>query len=365
MPNQQSPLDTPAKMMFQELQIEPIDWDKMTHPEGYVLWDEDLQAAARVALALGKPLLLTGDPGVGKSEFSRWLTQQLGLGERLKFVVKSSTEATDLFYQYDTLGRFHDAQMSSLEKPTSSLNTTEKQDIDPLRYLSYNALGLAMLYSVGRQKAEEMGFISDNMNADFLDPFPKLPTRTVVLIDEIDKAPRDVPNDMLDEIDKMAFSIKEIGNRKLTADKSNRPVVVITSNSEKDLPEAFLRRCIYYHIPFPENPEHLRKIVLSRLSGRLAETSNLHHDAQVMLQYLRSDDLSFVSKPGVSELLDWLNELTRERHHLAMRLREHPNAHIAAKTTLMKHAEDQKQATLENWNQWLNKAGLMDEQGNS
>ena len=208
------------------------------------------------------------------------------------------------------------------------------------------------------------GFVSENMNRDFLDRLPDQPTRTVVLIDEIDKAPRDVPNDMLDEIDKMAFTVREIGNRTLTADKSKRPVVIITSNSERDLPEAFLRSCIYYHIPFPENPEHLQKIVLSRLRHRLAESSPLHNDAQIMLQYLRRDELSFVRKPGIAELLDWLYELTRERNDLALALKDHPRAHIAAKTTLLKHAEDQKKATAENWTTWLIKAGLKDEHRN-
>ena len=365
MANEQSTKDNSAHIFYQGKEIEPIDWDEMTDAKDYVLWDEDLKAAAGVALALGKPLLLTGDPGVGKSEFSRWLTQDLNLGERHKFVVKSSTEASDLFYQYDTLGRFHDAQITSIEKPGLSVNDAKIQAIDPLRYLTYNALGISMLYSVGKQQATDMGFISENMNADFLNTFPEQPTRTVVLIDEIDKAPRDVPNDILDEIDKMVFTVREIGNRILEADKQHRPVVIITSNSERDLPEAFLRRCIYYHIPFPEKPEHLEKIVLSRLRDRLAESSPLHRDAQVMLKFLRSDALAFVRQPGIAELLDWLYELTRERKYLAQPLRDHPGAHIAAKTTLLKHAEDQKLATAENWKLWLHKAGLVDERENS
>jgi MoxR-like ATPase len=338
--------------------LTPLDWNEMTRPEHYVPWDKDLIAATNVALALGKPLLLTGDPGVGKSEFSRWLAHELCLGDREKFVVKSTTEATDLFYTYDTLGRFHDAQINTTnQKPTLNSNSTETTDNRSLRYLKFQALGTAILNSLGRDFALREGFCDDIQSINI----SATPRRTVVLIDEIDKAPRDVPNDILEEIDKMTFSVKEIGSRPLQSDKMLRPIVVITSNSERDLPEPFLRRCIYYHIPFPEHEEDLTRILLSRLHTRSPGLNpQLLADALKMLHFLRSDLISFMRKPGLAELLDWLYELTREPKLRAISLNEMElnYSFITAKSTLLKHAEDQKKATLENWLVWMTQAGL-------
>jgi MoxR-like ATPase len=340
--------------------ITPLDWNEMTRPEQYVPWDKDLIAAANVALALGKPLLLTGDPGVGKSEFSRWLAHKLDLGEREKFVVKSTSEATDLFYTYDTLGRFHDAQINiTNQKPTVNTNPIETTDNRSLRYLKYQALGTAILNSLGREYALREGYCDDIQSIN-ITPTPR---RTVVLIDEIDKAPRDVPNDILEEIDKMTFSVKEIGSRPLQSDNKLRPVVVITSNSERDLPEPFLRRCIYYHIPFPEREEDLTSILLSRLHHRSPGLNpQLLVDVQKMLKFLRSDVISFMRKPGLAEILDWLYELTRDQKMRALTLTEMElnYTYITAKSTLLKHAEDQKKATPDNWRDWMIKAGLKD-----
>ncbi len=337
--------------------VVPIDWDEMTRPEDYVPWDNDLIAAANVALALGKPLLLTGEPGVGKSEFSRWLAHELGLVSSEKFVVKSTTEASDLFYIYDTLGRFHDAQTQQKFIPESAQASNSNEDRQ-LQYLKYQALGIAILNSLGRTEALKQKCVHPSQ-AGLIEDQPR---RTVVLIDEIDKAPRDVPNDILDEIDKMTFSVKEIGSNTLKADKSLRPVIVITSNSERDLPEPFLRRCIYYHIPFPKNEKDLQKILLSRLRKRMAESSPLLADAQIMFNFLRAGSVQFQRKPGLAELLDWLYDLTREQQNIPKRLSRLPgnSAYVSAKSTLLKHAEDQKLATFESWQEWLKKAGLLD-----
>lgn len=340
--------------------IQPIDWDEMTHPEDYVAWDNDLVAAANVALALGKPLLLTGEPGVGKSEFARWLAYELELGDCKKFVVKSTTEASDLFYSYDTLGRFHEAQILQLqrtkpvvEETTQALYSVETTELR-LKHLTYQALGIAILNSIGQEAAWRLGLL-DSRLANLISVEAH---RSVVLIDEIDKAPRDVPNDILDEIDKMTFAIKEIGNVQVHADKKFRPVVIITSNSERDLPEPFLRRCVYYHIPFPNQDRDLQKILLSRLRHRMAETSPLLSDAMKMLAFLRSGSIQFMHKPGLAELLDWLYELTRDANNITQSLTELPidTVYASAKTTLLKHAEDQKKASKENWKNWMDKA---------
>jgi MoxR-like ATPase len=313
--------------------ILPIDLKKMNDPKGYVAWDEDLIHASNVARALGKPLLLTGEAGVGKSEFARYLAHELGFAGIEKYVIKSTTEATDLFYRYDTLGRFHHAQIANFDSQKLVESVQSKRNhTDPRTFITYQALGKAILYSVGYDKALEEGFISDAMDNKFLNDFPKQPRQTIVLIDEIDKAPRDVPNDILDEIDKMAFKVPEIGVDSLESNQIFRPVVVITSNSERDLPEPFLRRCIFYHIPFPSQEIHLRKIVLSRLCKSIAEFSPLLADAQKMLDYLRSDKITLQRKPGIAEFLDWVIELERSADQTVdSRLYNHPKAYILAK----------------------------------
>ncbi len=336
----------------------PKDRKDDTLPQDYVVWDDDMVSAANVALVLGKPLLLTGDPGVGKSEFSRWLAYEMELGEPESFVVKSTTEANDLFYRFDALGRFHDAQISvgsnPLQSPAVSAGTTKLRST--LDYISYEALGRAILYSQGREYAESKGLINASMDPGFLQRFPQKPRRSVVLIDEIDKAQRDVPNDILDEIDKMVFTAREIGNQLISAANEMRPIVVITSNSERDLPEPFLRRCVYYDIAFPTEDGVLEQIVQSRLGDRMASNCPLVEQALQMLKYLRSGEITLDHKPGTAELLDWLYELSVDRRDLAVTLANHPRGRIAACATLFKHKKDQQQATERAWKQWLERS---------
>lgn len=205
-------------------------------PEGY-LPDPGLADALRVALVLRKPLLLTGEPGTGKTECAAYLAWKLGYGEPLAFEAKSVSEAKDLFYTYDTLGRFH-AKEEGKAAP------------DARTFIHFNALGEAILRT-----------LAGDAVADVVPPGWEhgAPRQSVVLIDEIDKAPRDFPNDLLNEVDRLYFRIPELGNRIKRAAEGLEPVLVITSNSEKNLPPAFLRRCVYYHIPFPK--ERLETIV--------------------------------------------------------------------------------------------------------
>ena len=158
------------------------------------------------------------------------MAEELGFGEPLKFETKSNSSSRDLFYYYDTVGRFHAAQ-------------TREDTASPLDYITYNALGAAIL------RANEIDHVKDWLPPDFFHPGK---SRSVVLIDEVDKAPRDFPNDILNEIEHLYFRVPELGNIQIRAPKDMQPLVVITSNSEKHLPDAFLRRCIFYHIAFPE-----------------------------------------------------------------------------------------------------------------
>ena len=330
----------------------PIDLDAVTRPQGYVMEDNDLRAAANAALVLGKPLLLTGEAGVGKSQFSGWLAYQLELGQQLKFVVKSTTDARELFYQYDALARFHEAQVTQLvtvpvlagDKPLGG----SMDQIDPRRYIAYNALGKAILYSLGAQIAREKGLISSTMGA-LLDDFPQQPRRSVVLIDEIDKAPRDVPNDILDEIDNLSFTVRELGNITIKASREFRPVVVMTSNSERDLPKPFLRRCVYYHMKFPPE-ETLARIVTTRVGARYESASGLLGQAISLFRFVR-ERAGLRQTPGLAELLDFLYSLAGETRS-ATTLGEIPNLLAILKATLLKDRHDQDQSD-RHWQAWL------------
>lgn len=337
-----------------------MNLEAMNRPQDYVMEDQELRAAANAALILGKPLLLTGEAGIGKSQFASWLALQLNLGEPLKFVVKSTTEARDLFYQYDALARFHEAQVTQLLEASPAGGQTvggqtapapPSDRIDPLRYLSYNALGKAILYSLGKKAAQEKGLLSDAMGS-FRNEFPNEQRRSVVLIDEIDKAPRDVPNDMLDEIDHLSFAIRELGNRTVPAHREFRPVVVITSNSERDLPKPFLRRCVYYHMKFPSK-EVLDQIVDRRVGKRFQSARGLLGPAITLFGYLR-EKAGLRQTPGLAELLDFLSALTGERQSVA-ELRSHPDLQAVVKATLLKDRHDQEQSDRD-LGSWLDEA---------
>ena len=137
---------------------------------------------------------------------------------------------------------------------------------------------------------------------------PGAPVRSVVLLDEIDKAPRDLPNDVLSALDAIAFTIPELGNARIAADRDLRPILVLTSNSEKALPDPFLRRCIYYHIEFPGD-QQLREIVLARLDG-MAQAGGLLDDVLKLFGWLRQAG-GMRKKPATAELLGWLLTLRR------------------------------------------------------
>jgi MoxR-like ATPase len=172
--------------------------------------------------------------------------------------------------------------------------------------------------------------------------------RSVVLIDEVDKAPRDFPNDLLNELDYFHFSVPELGNEPVSADNDYRPIVVITSNSEKDLPDAFLRRCIYYNLPFPDR-ETLEKIVARRLGEFAGSSSALYKGALDLFFQLRERSSQLRKIPATAELLDWL---------LALRKCQNGGASVLTRklvdktlSSLVKTAEDQVKATVivERW----------------
>lgn len=223
---------------------------------------QDLQDAVNLAIALGRPLLLQGDPGTGKTRLAHAVADALGLPLEEAYV-KSTSRAQDLLYTYDAIRRLYDAQVSG-------------QLADD--YVRLGPLGRA----IERAQAGQ---------------------RSVVLIDEIDKADIDFPNDLLHELDQLSFDIPEAPQHDyaVPADSPElRPVVIVTNNEEKALPAAFLRRCVFHYIEFPASKARLDAILaLHEITDPELRTGAI----EVLLQ-LRGLDLA--KKPGLAELLDWV-----------------------------------------------------------
>ncbi len=300
---------------------------RQTDPAGY-LPDQGLVDAVNVALLLGQPLLVTGEPGVGKTQLAYSLAWELGYGEPLVFETKSTSTARDLFYGYDTVGRFHAAQTGEGSRRS-------------LDYLTWHALGEAILQSRPREEIAQWlpeGFSHQG------------PRRSVVLVDEIDKAPRDFPNDLLNEVENLYFRATELANARIAANPELRPVLVLTSNSEKNLPDAFLRRTVYYNIPFPDQ-ERLAEIVMNRVGGFDAAGSPLLAEAMELFFLLREPSGGLRKRPATAELIGWLTALAEMGAYASEPLRTQGEAAMRTLSALVKSADDQETARkiVEGW----------------
>lgn len=231
-----------------------------------------LQNAVNVALNLGKPLLLTGEPGTGKTQLAWSIASRLGLGQPLVFNTRTTSSAGDLFYRYNAIGHFQHVQQ---RQGAAALSDDEVERM----FIRYHALGEAIL----SQK------------------------RKVVLIDEVDKAPRDLPNDILNVLEEMRFEVPEIG-KSYSAAPAHRPVLVLTSNSEKNLPDAFLRRCVFFHIPFPSADE-LAAILVAKVKHPVYTPEVMRNI--VLPHFLDLRARMQRKKPGTAELLHWVAVLLR------------------------------------------------------
>ena len=268
----------------------------------YVVSDE-LMNAVNIAIALEKPLLIKGEPGTGKTMLAESISD--GLGKDLViWNIKSTTKAQDGLYVYDTVQRLYDSQFGE----------GNVQDIK--KYIKMGKLGEA--------------FTSDK--------------QVVLLIDEIDKTDLEFPNDLLWELDKMEFYIPET---KETVKTKKRPIVIITSNAEKELPDAFLRRCIFHYIEFPSE-EKMKEIIdvhYPDLDQKLL--------AQAMETFYWIRGLKEIQKkPSTSELLDWIQALTLSGIDVAEIDKTVPYAGVLLKKNqdidAMKEIKE-KGFTLKNW----------------
>ena len=233
-------------------------------PFGSYLLSPDLATTVNVALALDQPLLVTGEPGCGKTALAWAIAAQLGTNV-LEFHTKSTSVARDLLYQVDTLRRFHDA------------TTGDATARDIGKYITYRALGEAIR--------------SDRTH--------------VVLIDEIDKAPRDLPNDLLNELNRMEFTVNEL-EPPVSYRARAKHFVLITSNSERRLPAPFLRRCVYAHLEFPDI-DTLAKIVALQ-----CDQPNKLFIGLCIRRFLELRAIDgLVKQPATSELIAWVRVLQR------------------------------------------------------
>ncbi|WP_336055348.1 AAA family ATPase [Nitratireductor sp. CH_MIT9313-5] len=230
---------------------------------GSYIADKDLMVAVNAAIALERPLLVKGEPGTGKTELAIQVADALGL-DLIQWHVKSTTRAQQGLYEYDAVSRLRDSQ----------LGDDRFNDIN--NYIRRGKLWEAF----AAQK------------------------KTVLLIDEIDKADIEFPNDLLQELDKMEFHVYETGE---TVKARQRPIVIITSNNEKELPDAFLRRCFFHYIRFPE-PDTLARIVEVHYPGikqRLV--------SEALKQFYEIREVpGLKKKPSTSEALDWIRLLVAD-----------------------------------------------------
>ncbi|MBD3308976.1 AAA domain-containing protein, partial [candidate division KSB3 bacterium] len=270
----------PESRCIEDPQVEPVpETDPKTKTvdrEPYLPGDRIIEAV-NLAIALGRPLLLQGDPGCGKTRLAYAAAYTLEEGLPLEeCYIKSTSRAQDLLYTYDAVNRLYDSQLGA-EGPKDEEGNPKSQSVE--NYIHLGPLGRAIVRAQhGR--------------------------RSVVLIDEIDKADIDFPNDLLLEFDRLEFQVAEAPSMKYTvpADRPElRPIVFVTHNEEKALPTAFLRRCIFHYVEFPSDEEHLRRI----LSLHDVTDEDLSRKAIEVLLRLRQMDLS--KNPGLSELIDWVS----------------------------------------------------------
>jgi len=263
---------------------------KFQGTDTYVATD-DLTVAVNAAVTLERPLLVKGEPGTGKTELARQVAESLGL-KMIEWNIKSTTKAQQGLYEYDAVSRLRDSQLGD-EKVHDVKNYIRK------------------------------GKLWQAFDAD---------EKVVLLIDEVDKADIEFPNDLLQELDKMEFHVYETGE---TIKAKHRPIVIITSNNEKELPDAFLRRCFFHYIRFPDM-ETMKQIVEVHHPGIKGDLLTM-----ALTQFFEVRETSGLKKkPSTSEVLDWLKLLLAEDLDPADLKRDGANALPKLHGALLKNEQD-------------------------
>lgn len=272
-----------------DLYYEPIQQKIYPYDAG-----DELIEVVNLAIELGMPLLLEGEPGCGKSRLAHALVYEFNYRQEnnpikyYEWIVQSTSKAEDSLYQYDYIGRLQAAQISGIlsQKGTEESSSEQKNPATSKDWVDLQPLGKAFEQSQDKQE------------------------QSVVLIDEIDKADRDFPNDLLLAIESRRFFIKETGEL-IQANDQAFPLIIITSNQEKNLPNAFLRRCIYHYIELP-NQERLRKILTERFTD--AEQEVIIKAVDRFLEVRTSQDETKSEgekKVSTSELIAWFKSLLK------------------------------------------------------
>jgi MoxR-like ATPase len=277
----------PESRMIEDPSVKPVSGNKFpkrkVDAEPY-LPDPVLVTNVNLAIALGRPLLLQGEPGCGKTRLAHAVAYELGMSLE-ECYIKSTSRAQDLLYTYDAINRLYDVQATTPEERRNG------QARDIRRYITLGPLGRA----IARAQYDR---------------------RSVVLIDEIDKADLDFPNDLLYELDRLAFQVAEAPDMRYSVPENRpdlRPIVIVTHNEEKALPAAFLRRCIYHYLSLPKDSKELENFLMNALKKHKMVDEALNEMA--IQTYQKLIPLGLEKKPGLSEILDWIGFLTAQKQH--------------------------------------------------
>ncbi|MBD2207627.1 MoxR family ATPase [Calothrix sp. FACHB-1219] len=306
------------------------EWNEQLQRKLYHYYpSEELKEAVNLAIRLNRPLLLEGEPGCGKSDLARAVfyefSSQTKLGVKWNYRlwnIQSTSKAQDGFYSYDYIGRLQAAQLAKVDIQDENSNPADSEN-----YLELGPLGYAF---------EERKFID---------------RRSIVLIDEIDKADRNFPNDLLLALEDQRFEIKDVRPRRYLGDikkeqqeisqKIPPMIIVITSNQEKELPNAFLRRCLYHYIEFPDK-EQLTQIIKARFKNPPEELVKAAIERFIDLRSEMEDNKDETAKKvSTSELIDWftiLNEYPDEKIIEKLNKKELPFV-----STLLKSRQDRSE----------------------
>lgn len=322
------------------------------HPANY-LANAELIDAVNTAIAISKPLLLTGNPGTGKSQLAERIAWEFNVGPVLRFEAQSLSEANDLFYRFDLVGHLAAVRLyeTALKDRGASqlaehLRSKPKETL-PENFVKMGPLGEAIL----RSRPSDYQTLFDAAFAPE-QAATAIPRPSVVLIDEIDKASRDFPNDLLNGIERLEFAVRELGMPTMTVAQQLRPIVIITSNSERDLPPAFLRRCTFFHINDPDEAQLARiiaqKFFRPRDSSGSAQPQLPRFYSQLLSSFMQFRDANpdgLQYRPGTAEIINWTDALLRRDKPSIPRdagVHEHLAAVKLTTSTVSKHRDDQR-----------------------